>query len=181
MHKLWVIAETKHKHANMTVGEFLQHEFDDGRASFSLHTIMPNAGFQSSLFFRQMQFNNLIRNRISPFHLSNVTSIPAALLVTDYTPTLCTEDMEYHKQWRKSNSDKWPLHIVTNKDMVGNYKGDRLDRINSDAVNKDTINAPEMCLEYAEFVSNSKISFSTPTIAKSLVSTNQLLDFNNEK
>jgi hypothetical protein len=145
MQLIWEYGAQKRGENKPDISTFIKYEHQEGLQQSS--PSFPSAGFENSLFYRKMQFAEVTMKQIPELQLKDISSLP--MRRTDYRKEYCDAEMAFHLEWRRNNSDKYPL-----KPMPLEERGKRGSIENTV---RDSPHEPKMCAEYWEAVANTLI------------------------
>lgn len=143
MHKVWEVGAKKRGEKTPNMTAFIQYELEEGKKAFL--PPYPTAGFENSLFFRKVQFSEVMAKQIPDEQLKTLSNMP--IRRTSYGPGECQKEMKFHLEWRaKSAFPLNPIPAAMNKQKDANYQR-----------TKDASHEPKMCAQYLEAIANTPI------------------------
>ena len=150
-HRIWKLGADARGEQQPNLTAFIQHEFEEGRKAYL--PSYPSAGFENSLFYRKVQFSEMVARQIPEEQLKQLSNVP--IRRTSYGPGECVKEMQFHLQWRTSTTEgaKYPLTTVSGQLA-------RAKDANYQRVKVPYELEPKMCAEYLEAIANTPIHLS---------------------
>ena len=147
MHRIWELGAKERGETEPNWQTFVEWEYEQGRRAFVKP--YPNGGFENSLYFRKVEFSEMIAKQMSEEQLAaHQGKLP--LRRTSYDWDDCGKEMAFHMKWRKEHAAEFPLDAL-----------DQADETDWEKVNRGKVsNYPKMCMEYVDAVANVPIHLS---------------------
>ena len=139
MHRIWELGAEARGETEPNWKTFVEWEYEQGRKAFVKP--YPNGGFENSLYFRKVEFSEMIAKQMSEEQLVAYQGrLP--LRRTSYDWNDCGKEMAFHIKWRKEHAAEFPL------DDSGQTDETDWDKVNRGKVS----NFPKMCMPYSSGV-----------------------------